>query len=103
MARRRSDFSKLLKDTLPEIKNFYFTPPNGTQMKYPCVVYRRITNRDMKADNKPYVRNRQYMVTFIDNNPDSPYPDRIEDLPYCSKDREFCQDDLYHHVFTIFF
>lgn len=103
MARTRKRFSTFLKDALPDVSHFYFNPPNGTQMEYPCVVYRRVINRNKRADNLAYLKRKQYMVTLIDRNPDSPFPDLLEDLPYCGKDREFCQGNLYHYVYTIFF
>jgi hypothetical protein len=42
-------------------------------------------------------------VTVIDQNPDSPIPDRVAKLPLCSMSTFFVADKLNHDVFDIFF
>lgn len=104
MAQTRIALSKALRLAFPEIRNFYFSPPNGTQMKYPCVVYRFADNAYRFADNIPFVKHKQYTVTIIDENPDSPYSDRfIEYFDYASLDRAFSSDNLNHFVHTLFY
>jgi hypothetical protein len=95
-----------LQDLLEEIlgtRNVYFQPPNNVQMKYPCIVYKRDTARTEFAGNAPYRRKKRYLVTVIDQDPDSLIPDAVADLPMCTFDRHFTANNLNHDVFSIFF
>lgn len=82
--------------------HLYFQPPETVKMKYPCIVYERNKAKTDFADNFPYMYRKAYSVTVIDRNPDSPYPDRIAQLPMCVFDRHFKFDNLNHDVFTIY-
>lgn len=95
-----------LQTKLEEIldsENVYFQPPPNFQMKYPCIVYRKINIRSAHADNEPYRFDNQYSITVIDANPDSEIPDKISRLPRCSFDRPFTSDNLNHYVFNILY
>jgi hypothetical protein len=81
----------------------YFQPPEGLLLQYPCIVYRRDNARTQYADNEPYRSTKRYIVTVIDRNPDSEFPDKVSRLPHCSRDRFFAAKDLNHDVFSIFF
>lgn len=81
----------------------YFQPPEGLLMQYPCIVYRRDNARAQYADNSTYRSTQRYIVTVIDRNPDSIFPDKVAQLPHCSRDRFFAVKDLNHDVFSIFF
>lgn len=104
MIRSRELLSQKLREALPGIKNFYFTPPNGTQMHYPCCIYELVGDSRNYADNIPFLRANRYTVTIIDKNPDSDYSDRLMDaLPYCSFDRKFTMDNMNHFVHTLYY
>lgn len=103
MARTRKELGKILKTLFPEIKNFYFSPPQGKQMSYPCVVYKIEGDRTIKADNLSYIRKKRYSVTIIDENPDSEYSDRLVEKFGCSLDRAFTSENLNHFIHTIYF
>lgn len=95
-----------LHDTLCEIlgsSNCYFEPPSSIEMSYPCIVYNYANDRDDFADNVRYRKFKRYVVTIIDEDPDSKIPNNLKELPYCSSDRNYSVDGLSHFVFTLFF
>lgn len=81
----------------------YFQPPANVQMQYPCIVYNRVSANTMFAGNSLYRYTKRYLVTYIDQNPDSEIPDKIAELPMCIFDRHFTAGNLNHDVFNIFF
>ena len=99
---RRLELHEMLVSALGS-SNVYFQPPTGLQIKYPCIVYTRERIEDTHADNESYRRKKKYSVTVIDRDPESEVPDRIADIRYCSHDRRFVNDNLYHDVFTLYY
>ena len=100
MARSRIQLHQILKNIVP---NVYFQPPNGLQMKYPCIVY-ELSDIDTKfADNNPHFINKRYSVTVIDSNPDSDLIGKVAALPMCSFAQFFTSDNLNHDVFNLYF
>lgn len=83
--------------------NVYFQPPESIKLTYPCIIYTRGRYRPMRADNGAYVMRRPYSVTAIYRDPDSDLPERIASLPYCSHERHYTADNLYHDAFTLYF
>lgn len=83
--------------------NVYFQPPTNIKMSYPSIVYQRDDYSVKYADNNLYDRQARFQVTVIDRDPDSPIPDKIAELPLCSFDRFFIEDNLNHNVFNLFF
>lgn len=93
---------EVLSDFEDRSERCYFEPPEGTEMKYPCIVYHK-SNRDITyADNIPYLKFNRYTVTIIDEDPDSKLPDRMDRFLYLSSDRDYCYDGLWHYAFTLF-
>lgn len=88
---------------LLESPNVYFQPPASIQMQYPCIVYQRYTALTEFADGIPYVHNKRYQVTVIDQNPDSLIPDLIAMLPLCVHNRFFVVNNLNHDVFNLYY
>lgn len=88
---------------VPKSYNCYYSPPTGFQMKYPCIVYSLTNELSQYADNSKYLRKYRWSVTVIDRNPDSEIVDRMKNLSYCSFDRSFTTDNLYHFVYTLFY
>ena len=72
-------------------------------MKYPCIVYKRVTGDTQFADNIPYIIKKKYQITVIDSNPDSLIPDKVAQLPYCVFDRHFTSGNLNHDVYNLYF
>lgn len=103
MAKKRTELSPILRSILGS-NNVYFQSPAPHKLTYPCIVY-EISSRNVNyADNTRYKDMNQYTVTLIGKDPDNDeYIDQLLDLPYCSFDRRFVSDNLYHDVFNLFF
>jgi len=99
---QRTDLHAILVDILGS-KCVYFQPPENLKMKYPCIVYQRVTGDTQFADNIPYIIKKRYQITVIDSNPDSPIPDKVAQLPYCVFDRHFTSGNLNHDVYNLYF
>ena len=84
-------------------RNVYFQPPASIQMKYPAIVYEFDHVHGPQADNKLYLKDRRYAVKYISRNPDNTVIDDLLELPYCSFDRRFENDNLYHDCFDLYF
>jgi hypothetical protein len=90
-------------ETLLGSDKVYFQPPAGKQMAYPCIVYKRDAASTIFADNNPYRYKQRYMVTVIDNNPDSLIPGMVALLPMCIFNRHFTRNNLNHDVFVLYY
>lgn len=96
----RLELHELLKSVLGS-NNVYFQPPSAIKMKFPCIVYERVTILTNYADNAPYNHNKVYQVTYIDEDPESDIPDKLADLPRCAYERVYKANELYHNIFRI--
>ena len=102
MSQRRVDLHHKLEDLLGN-RNVYYQPPTGLKLQYPCIIYNMSTAKDIHANDKIYRRLYRYTLTYISKNPDDPMRDLIDDMQYCSFDRMFVSDNLYHFVYTIYY
>lgn len=85
-------------------RNVYFQPPSTIKMKYPAIVYSLGGIHSRYADNKNYINGKNYTVTLIHNDPDNEVIDEILiKFEYCSFDRMYVMDNLYHYAFEIFY
>lgn len=100
MARSRLELQSLL-ETLTQ--HVYFQPPTNVNMSYPCIVYQQDAGKSEFADDVPYRYTKRYSVTVIDQDPDSPIPDKLAALPTCTFNRAFTADNLNHTVFNLYF
>ena len=98
----REELHEKLVDILGS-RNVYFQPPETIKLKYPCIIYERTYIRTTKADNIDFFKNKEYMVTVIDKDPDSEIPEKLLALPYCSFNRHFVVDNLNHDIFTLYY
>ena len=98
----RSELQAIL-EAIPGVAKVYFQPPQNVKLVYPAIVYNRESSDTVHADNNPYRRVKRYMVTVIDQNPDSTIPDVVEMLPMCSHRRFYAVDQLNHDVFDLYF
>lgn len=103
MARNRRDLSPIFKNILGN-SNVYFQSPAPHLIKYPCILY-EIDRRDTYfADDSVYRDLNRYTVTLIDKNPDNDeFIDQLVNLQYCSHDRRYIADNLYHDVFVLYY
>jgi hypothetical protein len=100
---QRSDLQTLL-ETFTD--NVYFQPPTNLAMQvleYPCIVYKRDKMDTKSADNNPYNRTTRYLVTVIDQDPDSAIVEKVADLPMCLFNRAYAADNLNHDAFILYF
>lgn len=88
-------------ETLIELENVYFQPPDSSSMKYPAIKYSLSDIDNTFADNEVYKQQRSYELTVIDRNPDSVLVDKVSKLRTCKFDRQYKVNNLYHTVFTI--
>lgn len=88
-----------------ESRNCYFSPPSNISMKYPCIIYEEDTNSVRHADDTRYFRKKRYVLTVIDEDPDSKIPEILyhSSLKYLNQDRTYIVDGLNHFVFTIYY
>lgn len=100
MPDKRLRLSKLLRGILGS-NEVYFQRPESKKMNYPAIVYELSGIPSLYANDGVYLSGRQYSVTLIDKNPDSPLVDRIAALPTCRFDRHYRADNLNHWVFTL--
>lgn len=99
----RIELQKKLESVLGS-RNVYFQPPESIKIKYPAIVYNLGGMRINKADNIPYLKGRYYTVTLLHTDPDNGViDDIINAFEYCSFDRYYVMENLYHYVFEIYY
>lgn len=95
----------LLQETLESIlgsNKVYFQAP--TKVTYPCIIYELSDRDELYADNLRYKTMKRYTIMLIGKNPDNDETvNKILDLDYCSFDRRYISDNLYHDVFDIYY
>lgn len=94
-----------LQERLEEIlgsRSVYYQPPESIKMTYPAIVYERSRIENKHANDLVYTQNHCYLVTVIDQLPDSEIVETISKLPMCRHDRHFVSDNLNHDVFTLY-
>lgn len=84
-------------------RNVYFQPPENIKIKYPCIVYERMSNSVNYANDAIYKNIRQYKLTLIDQSPDSKFDDEIMKLPYCKFSTMFVKNNLNHYIYNLFY
>lgn len=83
-------------------RNVYFQPPASITLHYPCIVYSVNNVDNRQADNEIYNQNLQYMITVIDEDPDSEVFHRMKRYRRARFVRPYVADNLNHYVFTIY-
>jgi len=103
MARNRIELSPIFKEILGN-NNVYFQQPAQHMLKYPCIIYEKSAWNIDYADDSSYKNLCRYTITLIGKNPDNDdLVIKLLALPYCSFDRRFITDNLYHDVFELYF
>jgi len=85
------------------VANVYFQPPINVQLKYPCIIYKRDFADTKFADGKPYNHKLRYMITVIDQDPDSDIPAKVAEMPLSLFNRFYTADNLNHDVYNVYF
>lgn len=84
--------------TLPGVAKIYYQPPSNVQLEYPCVIYQRDDVSKKHADNQPYFRKNEWMVTTIEMDSDIPISEAVGALQTSEFNRSYNNDGLFHNV-----
>lgn len=98
----RLDLQSLLEELL-ESRNVYYQSPESVKMQYPAIRYSKKKIETVHANDSKYLIRDCYELIVISRKPDDPVIKKLLMLPYCSYDRPYIADNLYHDVFTIYY
>lgn len=98
----RLDLQGLLEELL-ESRNVYYQPPESVKMQYPAIRYSKKKIESVHANDSKYLMRDCYELIVISRTPDHPVIKKLLELPYCSYDRPYIADNLYHDVLTIYY
>ena len=98
----RLDLQYKLEELLG-VRHVYFQPPASVTMEYPAIKYSKSRIDTKKANDSTYSKFTRYELIVISKKPDDPVIDKLLDLPYCSYDRSYKADNLYHDTLSIYF
>ena len=102
MNEKRKELQDILEYILGS-KQVYFQPPETIKMSYPAIVFSLEDIQNKKANNKNYLYNYKFNVKFITKFLiDDETLNKLFALDYCTFDRSYKSDGLYHYVFTIY-
>ena len=96
----RLDLQSKLEELL-DSNEVYYKPPKNTMMSYPAIRYHLKDIVLNHADDSSYTKRNRYEVIVIDKKPDNLVISKLLDLPYCSYDRQYISDNLYHDVLIL--
>lgn len=97
----RLELQSELETFLP---NVYFQPPEGFQMKYPCIVYSKTGKMRNYASDNVYRSVQEYTILVIDKNPDSEVADSIErHFKHCAINQYYTVDNLNHASLSLYY
>lgn len=108
MARSRLELQTILEGIMSEFvtdnkQHVWFQPPSSVYLTYPCIVYSLSSKDTWHANNSKYNTFDKYTITIMTRDPESPIPARVEQLKYCSFDRVFAVDGLWHMTYSLYF
>lgn len=102
MEKGRLELHNILLEVLGS-KDVYFQSPASVIMDYPCIMYRLGGVEGIHANDKRYLNMKRYLVTVVDEDPDSELPDKLFNLPYCSFEDHFAKDGLNHYIYSLYY
>ena len=100
--RARQQLQSKLEELLGS-RNVYYQPPESVKMEYPAIRYSKSNIKSTFADDTKYSKTKCYEIIVISKKQDELLLDKIHDLPYCSFDRSYKYENLYHDVFTLYY
>ena len=100
--RTRQQLQSKLEELLGS-RNVYYQPPESVKMEYPAIRYSKSNIKSTFADNMKYSNMTCYEIVVISRKPDTDVLNKILNLPYCSFDRSYKYENLYHDVFTLYY
>lgn len=102
----RLELNQILKNLMVDLDlkpNVYFQPPPKILMDYPAIVYKRDREFKQYANNEVYRNKTGYLVTVIDEDPDSKLPGAVSNLRHCSFVRHHAADGLNHDIYRLYY
>lgn len=101
MARSRLDFQRELRT---HAQYAYYMRPQNNKMAYPCFVYKNVTPKQVKADNRNYLTIPCYDVLYIsDTENEGIIEEMTSAFGHCMAGAPYIADDLFHYPFTIYY
>lgn len=98
----RLDLQSLLEELLGS-RNVYYKPPESIKMQYPAIRFSKKKIESVHANDSKYLMRDCYELIVISRTPDHPVIKKLLELSYCSYDRPYIADNLYHDVLTIYY
>ena len=83
-------------------RNVYYDPPENLKMEYDAIRYSKKKPSSIYANDAKYKLMNCYEIIVISRKSDSPVVGKLMALPYCSYDRDYEADNLYHDVLTLY-
>lgn len=102
----REELQIKLEELLESKEVHYLAPGSGStkfKMGYPAIKYSKSNIDTTYANDSVYSMRDRYEITVIARLPDHPVIKKLLRLPYCSYDRPYIADNLYHDVLTIYY
>ena len=84
-------------------RHVYYQPPPSVTMEYTAIKFSRSKIDTNKANDSTYSKFTRYDLIVISKKPEDPVIDKLLDLPYCSHDRSYKVDNLYHDALTLYY
>ena len=98
----RLDLQSKLEELLGS-RNVYYQPPESVKMEYPAIKFSKQNIKPTYANDAKYSKINRYELIVISKKPDDPVIEKLLTLQYCSYDRPYISDNLYHDVLTIYY
>ena len=95
-----------LQSKLEEIlgsRHVYFQPPESTKMEYPAIVFSLKDKRISYANGTPYSIDNVYELIVISRLPNDTVLEKLLNLQYCTYERQYKSDNLYHDVLNLYY
>ena len=98
----RDELYEILHGLLPYV-HVYLQPP--TRLVYPCLLVKKSTYDTNYSNDEIYKKLTLYTLTLIGMDADDAetYSEALLTLRYCSHERQYIADNLYHDVFDLYF
>lgn len=83
--------------------NVYFQPPENVSLKYPAIIYHPDFEDRKHANNDTYTIQDRWLVTIIDQDPDSDIRKEFRKSPKCNFNRSFRTSGLNHFIYSLYY
>lgn len=101
MATRQELQTKL--EEILGVRHVYFQPPESTKMEYPAIRYATKDIRSTYANDAVYSFSNSYELIVISRLPNDDLIKKLLQLPYCTYERGYKSDNLYHDVLNLYY